>query len=306
MKIEIPEQVRDCEVIASVSGGKDSAALVLALREAEIPARYVFADTGWEHPDTYRHIDTMRERLSIHIDVVGAAGGMVGRAETRAGFPTRMARWCTDELKIRPIQEYHNAVVDKTGKDTIAALGVRADESEARSKLPAFGLDREWDGLVWRPLLNWSVIDVLEIHHRHRLPMNPLYKRGYDRVGCFPCIYASKAEIARIAEDVPRRIDQIELLEAEFTALRAERNRDSILKDAKVRYKHGTATFFQSRDARTNRPMGIREIAEWARTDRGGHQYILWEAAPRGGCMRWGLCETNPPPPPAPQPQGVI
>jgi 3'-phosphoadenosine 5'-phosphosulfate sulfotransferase (PAPS reductase)/FAD synthetase len=37
--------------VVSASGGKDSTATILAMREAEIPCRYVFADTGWEEPE---------------------------------------------------------------------------------------------------------------------------------------------------------------------------------------------------------------------------------------------------------------
>ena len=50
--ITVPDHVRKpgvC-VMASVSGGKDSTALMLALREADVPFRAVFADTGWESP----------------------------------------------------------------------------------------------------------------------------------------------------------------------------------------------------------------------------------------------------------------
>ena len=68
--LKLPAEGVGLHVIASVSGGKDSTALILALREAEIPARHVFADTGWEAPETYEYLDLLRARLGITIDVV--------------------------------------------------------------------------------------------------------------------------------------------------------------------------------------------------------------------------------------------
>lgn len=131
--LAVPDEVRDGSlvVVASVSGGKDSTALILALREAEVAARYVFADTQWEAEETYGYLDTLRSLLGITIDVVGADGGMVGRAAYRAGFPARMQRWCTRELKIEPLRKYHDAL----GVETVSALGIRADESIARAKM---------------------------------------------------------------------------------------------------------------------------------------------------------------------------
>lgn len=38
-------------------------------------------------------------------------------------------------------------------------------------------------------------------------------------------------------------------------------------------------------------PMNIDQIVAWARTDDGGRQYSLFEKPPRGGCMKWGLCD---------------
>lgn len=43
-------------VVASVSGGKDSAALSLWLTEQGIEHDRVFCDTGWEHDATYEYL----------------------------------------------------------------------------------------------------------------------------------------------------------------------------------------------------------------------------------------------------------
>lgn len=174
--------------------------------------------------------------------------------------------------------------------------------------MPIWEDDPDWGGYLWRPLIAWSIADVIAIHHRHNLPLNPLYHEGHDRVGCYPCIYENKQGIALVAKRAPWRIDQIRDDEAFCTDERARRN--EVTPD---RYKHPIASFFQSRAGRRvctiehdhvadadnckrrlvdAPPMQIDEIVAWARTDRGGRQMPMFESAPTGGCMRWGLCET--------------
>ena len=295
-RISVPEAVRSGElsVVASVSGGKDSTALILALREAEVPSRYVFADTGWEAPETYAYLDTLRRILGIAIDVVGVEGGMVGKIRKRAGFPTRLGRWCTTELKVEPQRAYHDALVAR-GIETVAAMGIRAEESEARARMPAFELEesgyRSWGGWLWRPLLAWTIADVIAIHHRHDVPLNPLYLRGHDRVGCYPCIFSSKNEIRLIGNHAPERVDEIAAIESECAALRVARNEEHVAagnEDPRYAFPQH-ATFFQTKHG--VEPMGIRSVVEWSRTSRGGRQLQLLAEPPTGGCMRWGMCE---------------
>lgn len=284
--LSVPADARGHVIVASVSGGKDSTALMLALREASIDARHVFADTGWEAPETYEYLDQLRTRLGVTIDVVGVPGGMVEKIRQRAGFPARMQRWCTRELKLKPLRSYHD-VIEAAGAETVSVVGVRADESAARAKMVEFDDDDEWGGYIWRPLLGWSVTDVLEMHRRHGVPVNPLYLRGHDRVGCYPCIFSRKEEIRLIAEHAPERIKEIRRLEAEATQERAKRNAVE-----PGRYGYDTATFFQTRDRRQGGSMGIDKVVLWAQTSRGGRQLQLLRDPPDGGCMRWGLCES--------------
>ena len=242
--LTVPPALAGLPLVVNVSGGKDSAAVVLALREAEIPVHsYVFADTGWEHADTYRHLETIERHLGIAIVRVGVPGGMVARAETRAGFASRMQRWCTTELKIKPIGAYLDTVKEATGGDVVSIVGNRSEESARRAAQPVVEWEPRGVGhYVWRLIQSWSIADVLGIHARHGLPLNPLYHRGFSRVGCFPCIFSQKAEVRLIAELHPERIDEIAALEDRLTQMRATRNEAT-----PGRYTHAVAPFFQTR-----------------------------------------------------------
>lgn len=307
--VMVPSELPDDAVfVLSLSGGKDSTATALALREAGIEARMVFADTGWEARETYEHLGLLRGMLGA-FDVVrylppervdaspedgeyevlsdpfaDGRSAMLEWAARKAGFPQRKGRWCTERLKIQPIRRYHDEVERRAGRETINVVGIRHDESIERSLLPECEDSDTWGGWVWRPIVDWSVEDVLAIHHRHGVEVNPLYKRGHDRVGCYPCIHASKEEIRLVAEHAPERISLI----------RQHENAQSVEREARNAagtgdFKHLRSTFFSARDALGSR--GIDEVVAWSRTKRGGKELPLLQPAPSGGCFRWGFCE---------------
>lgn len=274
----------DSVFVVSVSGGKDSTATMLALREAGIAARYVFADTGWEAPQTYDYLGTLERLLGITIDRVGHPGGMMAVARKKAGFPSRQRRWCTEQLKVKPLRAYHDAVAAAEQTDTISVVGIRAEESAARADMPEFEYSDQWGGYVWRPLHRWSLDAVLAIHHRHGVPVNPLYQLGFERVGCNPCIFARKADVRLTADHFPERIGEIRDAEIEFTTERARRN-----EAGEGEFTVPQSTFFLPRTPGVMSP--IDDVVEWSRTERGGRQLPLIQEAPDTGCFRWGLCD---------------
>ena len=296
MKIQIPQAIRDLQAIApvvfvvNVSGGKDSTALALAFREADIPHRRVFADTRWEARETYEHLDMLAAKLGP-IDVVGYPGGMPAKIREGARFASRMQRWCTRELKIEPLRAYCDAI-EADGSIVVTATGIRAEEGterNGRAKMPEIEDDERWGGWMWRPIHKWPIAEVLAIHHRHGVPVNPLYQRGHDRVGCYPCVMASKEDVRLVAEYAPERIAEIRELEEAVSAERVRRNEEK-----PGRYSHPAASFFlkaANRDTPGAPIMSIDEVVAWARTDRGGRQLPMFTPVPDGGCFRWGLCE---------------
>jgi 3'-phosphoadenosine 5'-phosphosulfate sulfotransferase (PAPS reductase)/FAD synthetase len=274
--------VRGRKVVLSVSGGKDSAAAALHLKELGIDHVRVFADTQWEHPETLAYI---RGPLTQAIGPIVEVRGDLGFADLvrkKRIFPDRTKRFCTTELKMKPIR----AFIDAFDEEVLNVVGIRADESEARSKLTETEYSDFFDCEVWRPLIKWSVDDVIAIHKRHGLAPNPLYLKGASRVGCWPCIHARKEEIRLVAEIDPARIDEIRALEKETTdAARA-------VHAAKGEELDWERSMFSAHVGKNgHRPMPIDEAVEWARTSRGGRQLLLVnENEP--GCVKWGMCDT--------------
>lgn len=269
-------------VVASISGGRDSAAMSLYLTELGIEHERVFMDTGWEHPATY---DYLRGPLTDKVGPVTEISGDLDFAQLvmkKGLFPSRVMRFCTEVLKVVPIQRWLAARAD-LGEELVNAVGIRRAESRARSTMAEWEWSEGFDLETWRPLVTWNSDDVAAIHARHDLAVNPLYALGASRVGCWPCIHARKSEIALVARVDPARIDQIREMERELNAAGGAR-------DAAMGRPFAQRSMFSYHGGDNKHvPLTIDQAIEWANSKRGE-----WQPAGAGdGCMRHGLCETS-------------
>lgn len=306
-------------------GKDSTATAVMAIEQhGKENCRFVNADTGNEHAVTYEYIDYLEDALGIKIERVkrdftaewgprmayvrdvwptkGVPDEAVERALKvfergptgipfldlciiKARFPSRMAQFCTQELKVIPITEYLTSLIDETGMTVWSWQGVRIEESEARrTKFQGTGacvvdFDEVGGGLFnYRPILRWKWQDVFEAHRLYGVKPNPLYLQGRDRVGCF-CINSGKQEINAWAK---RDIEHIERI-AEWEDIVSEVS------------KRSNATFFPAPgDNETARERGgIWQKIEWAKTTRGGRQYNLLDQLeePAMCSSSYGLCE---------------
>ncbi len=317
MTPELRDRIAGRRVVASVSTGKDSVAADLWLTEQGIEHERVFLDTRWENKAVREHLEYLRETLGPITELSGPLG-MVDLIRKKGMFPSRARRFCTEELKTFPAQRYFNARAE-AGDECINVVGIRRAESQARASVPEWEWQKDWDIEVWRPLVDWSLDDVIAIHQRHGIKPNGLYLLGMDRVGCWPCINSNKGEIRKIAEMDPGKIDEIRALEAEIGIkararydarvtkfesggidVLTKREREFMFDDHGALKPFSPPAFFQS-PLKDEGGWPIDRVVEWSRTKFGGRDFdaqmdLLNFGGINDGCMRWGMCETSPPP----------
>jgi len=140
----------------SFSGGRTSAFMSIWLKQNMsdvFDMRFVFANTGWEHPDTLRFVNEVDKRYGLNVAWVEAvprrelgksSGHRVVTYETASrngepfeavvaayGLPNQTFGHCTRELKANTINDYF-ATIGWAG--TATAIGIRADEMRRVSK----------------------------------------------------------------------------------------------------------------------------------------------------------------------------
>lgn len=267
-------------IVVGVSGGKDSTATALHLLEQGYSKNdfdRVFIDVGWEHPKTYEYLEALQETIGEitvisadipvvpeHADIIktieqelGHKSAMVRYTLKHLGFPRRIAKWCTSKLKIKPLAEYYKNL----DFDPVNVVGIRKEESKWRAKLTTLEWVPMLDCFTYRPILDWTLQDVIQIHKRFNLAPNPLYLDAASRVGCYPCINANKKAIKMVDK---KRASIIATLEEYLQKKTGKKN-----------------TFFHEGT--------IQERIEWSKTARGGKQYTLFDTDEKS-CVKWGLC----------------
>ena len=230
-------------MIICYSGGKDSDVL-LHLAETYLGKddfEVLNSHTTLDAPETVYHIRRVFDRLKrggieARIDYKEDEDGeriTMWRLIVDHGTPpTRVMRYCCQTLK------------ETSTPNRMAVIGVRAAESTKRQGRDAFGIrggcyaeakffsldhteevhseakDRDpvWDctliknmrehnDSVVSPIYDWLDTDIWEYIRRENIEVNPLYERGYKRVGCIGCPMASYSDKMKEFADYPKYKD---------------------------------------------------------------------------------------------------
>lgn len=312
--------------IVSVSGGKDSTALLLlAIERQPDNLQAVFADTGHEHEITYEYVRYLEQAVGVPIRWVradftqqiehkrhvvqtkwredGVDENIIERALSilhptgnpfldlclwKGRFPSTMARFCSEELKRNPIIEQVQLPLLEDGHDVISWQGVRANESRSRANLP----ERDCKNVLKNGAELWNYRPILSWTAEDCFEMHR--KHGikhnplYEQgMGRVGCMPCIHARKDELLEIGKRFPEEIERVASW----------EKIVSQAA---KRTMATFFPSTElgesdsTKVNlNDHGIWKRIEWAKTSRGGKQIDMFRAGNDGPLCSsiYGLCE---------------
>ncbi len=197
--------------VLGLSGGKDSAALAVFMRQhhPELDIQYFFTDTGKELPEVYEFLGRLEGFLGKPILRLNPDRDFDFWLRKYNNFlPSAQTRWCTKQLKIRPFEEWVKKILDD-GCNVTTYVAIRADE-EYRE-----GYTSKKDRLFVRLPFKEAGVDkagVLEILDASGVGL-PSYYSWRTRSGCTFCFFQRKIEWVRLMERHPKAFEEAKLYE---------------------------------------------------------------------------------------------
>lgn len=231
----------DKPLIVCYSGGKDSDVLLDIAKKSLKPNEFevVNSHTTVDAPETVYHIRKVFKSLNeegIKTTIrkpmyKGKPTTMWKLIEEKESPPTRCIRYCCSVLKeasspnrmvavgVRESESY-----GRQGRDVFATRGKTKKDAEFRSLQhmnAMFIIDKKYkdkphhecllieaakknkDTIV-NPIYHFTDADVWDYIKENQIEVNPLYSKGYKRVGCVGCPLSGRKQQLREFEDYPK------------------------------------------------------------------------------------------------------
>jgi len=190
----------DGPAMISFSGGRTSAYMLRRVLDAGLQpdVHVLFADTGRERDETYRFVRDCEEQWHVEVHWVKRAGYFTQLITDRRMLPNPVLRFCTQELKIRPMRDYMLA----QGYDHWTnVVGIRADESRRVAKMRESDERRSERWEIALPLADAGVT-VADVFAFWRAQPFDLHLRSHEG-NCDLCFLKGLGKRRNLARDRP-------------------------------------------------------------------------------------------------------
>ncbi len=225
-------------VMVSYSGGKDSLVTLSLVMQAlpDMNFDVLFVDTGIEFPETVNYVEESSKKLGFNdkLIVERVSSKVFWDAFEKFGPPGRDFRHCCKFAKLAPIQRAIDKLYD--GGQCISFVGQRRYESFKRAISDIWQNQYVPNQINVSPIQNWNALMIWMYILWKELPYNPLYEKGYERIGCWVCPSSDMAQFKILENNHPKLYSKL------YTAVEEWRKKKNLPEGF---WKHGLWRFKQ-------------------------------------------------------------
>ena len=192
--------------VLGLSGGRDSAALAVFMKQnrPDLEIDYFFTDTGKELPEVYDFLVRLEGFLGRPILRLNPDRNFDFWLKQYNNFlPSPQSRWCTRQLKIRPLEQWIQPFLD-SGIVVYSYVAIRSDEPYRKGHT-----SKQKNFFVRLPLKEEGIdkVAVIDILESSGLGL-PDYYSWRTRSGCTFCFFQQKIEWVRLQEQHPEAFEE--------------------------------------------------------------------------------------------------
>lgn len=230
--------------VIGISGGKDSAALAIHLRDKypQLDLVYYFCDTGKELDETYQLIERLEGYLGKEITKLESEEAKQSGKNPfdyfynayKGYLPSNMARWCTKKMKLEPFEKF----VGDT--PTLSYVGIRGDE------------DRE--GYISTKSNIQSIFPFRKNIWSEEIIKNVLSNKNREEVNDLFNNYLNGQQLDKITSIISEELP-FEAKNKEYNKLLINDKLEKVLNQGVANFNHVVFNFLKTRDY----PLAIEE-----------------------------------------------
>lgn len=221
-------------ILVNSSAGKDSQAMLHKVVKAAVAAgvkdRVVVAHCDLKRVEwrgTRELAQKQADAYGVRFEVVSRPqGDLLDHVRARGKWPSSTTRYCTSDHKRGQVSVLMTRLTNEMkglGRPVriLNCLGLRAEESPARSKRLAFSLDRRATNgrrtvHTWLPLHSFTTSEVWSVIRESGVPHHPAYDLGLPRVSCVFCVLSPRKALVLAGKHNPELLAEYVAVEKEI------------------------------------------------------------------------------------------
>jgi len=176
------------KIVFSSSFGQEDQAITQAIASTKSNIEIFTLDTGRQFQESYELMDLTIKKYGIALKTYFPSTPAVEKLVAEKGFNSfytsvENRKECCFVRKMEPLSRALEGA-------KVWITGLRAEQSENRADMPILEWDDSRQLFKINPLIDWDFSTLEKYLKDHKIPQNPLHKKGFISIGCAPCTRA--------------------------------------------------------------------------------------------------------------------